>query len=126
MLTAETHKKLGERGFRAPWIKVICPTLLPEGIIAVLEDSFGNKTAHEITLLVAAANQRTSMEIVRTQEVCFPGRLGSPAPGFSRIRRTVVPLLRFGPGYVKRNVEKLIEAYLRLLEQEPEPEPGHS
>ena len=121
MRTAEAQKKLGERGFRAPWIKVVCPTLLPEGIIEVLEDSFGNKTAHEITLLVAAANQRTSLEIAQTREVVFPGRWGSPAPGFRRIRKAVEKIAES----VMRGVNNRIQAYMLLLEEEPEPEPVH-
>ena len=133
MITAPAVTKLGERGFRAPWVSVVCPTLLPEGIIEVLEDCFGNKTAHEITLLMAAANEHMALHIAEVRHVVFPGMWGSQVPSFRRTRSVVWNIAEVtrwnGADVSLANVEERIEAYMRLLEtckEEEEPEPEGS
>ena len=133
MITAPAETKLGERGFRAPWVSVVCPTLLPEGIIEVLEDCFGNKTAHEITLLMAAANEHMALHIAEVRHVVFPGMWGSQVPSFRRTRSVVWNIAEVtrwnGADVSLANVEERIEAYMRLLEtckEEEEPEPEGS
>ena len=130
MITAPAEPKLGERGFRAPWVSVVCPTLLPEGIIEVLEDCLGNKTAHEMALLMAAANEHMALHIAEARHVVFPGMWGSQVPSFRRTRSVVWNIAEVtrwnGADVSLANVEERIEAYMRLLEtckEEEEPEP---
>ena len=139
MITAPADLRLGERGFRAPWVSVVCPTLLPEGIMEVLEDCLGNKTAHEMALLMAAANEHMALHIAEVRHVVFPGMWGSQVPSFRRIRSVVWNIAEVtrwngvnplggddGADLNPANVEERIEAYMRLLEtckEEEEPEP---
>lgn len=133
MITAPAETKLGERGFRAPWVSVVCPTLLPEGIMEVLEDCLGNKTAHEMALLMAAANEHMALHIAEARHVVFPGMWGSQVPSFRRTRSVVWNIAEVtrwnGADVSLANVEERIEAYMRLLEtckEEEEPEPEGS
>ena len=132
-MTAPAEPKLGERGFRAPWVSVVCPTLLPEGIIEVLEDCFGNKAAHEMASLMAAANEHMALHIAEVRHVVFPGMWGSQVPSFRRTRSVVWNIAEVtrwnGADVSLANVEERIEAYMRLLEtckEEEEPEPEGS
>ena len=133
MITARADLRLGERGFRAPWVSVVCPTLLPEGIMEVLEDCLGNKTAHEMALLMAAANEHMALHIAESRHVVFPGMWGSQVPSFRRTRSVVWNIAEVtrwnGADVSLANVEERIEAYMRLLEtckEEEEPEPESS
>ena len=95
LLGDERKLRLGDKGFRSPWVFAVCPRHFPWVTFEVLEELVGNMCAQEWLLLLVASDKHIGQEVMRTAHSAgtyLPGMEGSKLPSFKNTKAFVAAM----------------------------------